>query len=290
MVLSTERQINFFMKPFVFLCFFLPLVSVAQKLKFNAFDNTLKQWRAETFPVSLKASPEIKMDVSLRMDTAFQLRLAGSGIGTNTIDVGSRLVLLLANDDTITGVSQKVQPIEYGDLSPVYRHDYQFPFRDIEQLSTNDIKWIRKYSAGGFDDIKVEAKNAVKLRSQAALLLTELKKANALNVKPGIQQPAFPGGKQVMLAFLNRNMKPVAELNNGERKTAIVQFQVREDGSLADFLISQSAGVSFDNELLRILQRMPKWKPALQNGKQVPVVVTQPVTIYKAEGTLKVEI
>jgi protein TonB len=130
----------------------------------------------------------------------------------------------------------------------------------------------------------------VKLRSQAALLLTELKKANALNVKPGIQQPAFPGGKQVMLTFLNRNMKPVAELNNGERKTAIVQFQVREDGSLADFLISQSAGVSFDNELLRILQRMPKWKPALQNGKQVPVVVTQPVTIYKAEGTLKVEI
>ena len=291
MVLSAERKSVYLMKTFVFFCLLLPFFGMAQKLKFNAFDNSSQQWRAESFPVNLKSANDLKMDAAVRMiDSDFQLRLSGSGIGTNTIDVGSRLVLLLSNDDTVVGISQKVQAIEYGDLKPVYQHDYQFSIEDIEQLSRNEIKWIRKYSAGGFDDIKIETKNAAKLRAQAIAFLDEVTRTNALKRKPSITQPGFPGGKQVWVSFLNRNVKPVSDLKNGEKKTAIVQFQVTEDGSITDFLIRQSAGVAFDNELLRMLQRMPKWKPALQNGKKVATTVTQPVSFLNEDGTVKVEI
>jgi len=57
---------------------------------------------------------------------------------------------------------------------------------------------------------------------------------------------------------------------------------VTADGSIDDMEIVQSGGLYFDNELLRVLKRMPKWKPAIENGKAVSATVTQPVTFYGA--------
>jgi periplasmic protein TonB len=63
----------------------------------------------------------------------------------------------------------------------------------------------------------------------------------------------------------------------------IVRFSVGEDGSVTHFEIMQSGGSAFDNEVIRVLKKMPKWKPAVQNGKNVPVMFTQPVTFMAFE-------
>ncbi|RYE23079.1 MAG: TonB family protein [Sphingobacteriales bacterium] len=291
MVLKQTFTYHYFMKRFLFCAFFLPLICGAQKLKSNAFDNDSKQWRAESFSTALKATPEIKMTMSLRsVDTSFFMVLTGSGVGTSTVDVGTEVVFYLENDSTVTARSTSIQSIDYGTLAPVYRHEYMIYKNDLERLSRHNIKSVRKYSVGGFDEVLIEKKNAGNARQLSQLFLNELVKANPVLAKPALNAPAFPGGKEVFVRFLNKNVKPVYELVPGEKKTAVVQFMVTADGSLNNLQIKQSTDSEFDNELLRILHRMPKWKPALDNGKKVDAVVTQTVTFYKTDNTLQVQL
>ncbi len=89
---------------------------------------------------------------------------------------------------------------------------------------------------------------------------------------------AFPGRQQAWMAFLNRHLRTPDELEAGQKRNVLVRFTVGADGSVTQFEIIQSGGAAFDNEVIRVLKKMPKWKPAIQNGLNVSVMFTQPVT------------
>lgn len=93
----------------------------------------------------------------------------------------------------------------------------------------------------------------------------------------------FPGGQKAWLAFLSHHLVTPTELQNGERKTVMVRFLVDADGNITNFEIVQSAGAAFDNEVIRVLKKMPRWKPAIQNGHKTAVTFTQPVTFISVE-------
>ena len=93
----------------------------------------------------------------------------------------------------------------------------------------------------------------------------------------------FPGGQQAWMNFLNKYLRTPDELEAGQKRNVIVRFAVAEDGTVTHFEITQSGGSAFDNEVIRVLKKMPKWKPAVQNGKNVPVMFTQPVTFMAFE-------
>lgn len=96
-------------------------------------------------------------------------------------------------------------------------------------------------------------------------------------------QPEFPGGADAWLNYLRRMLRVPDELEPGDRKTVKVKFVVNSNGEIADAVIIQSAGNSFDKEVLRVIARMPKWKPGKQNGKPVAVYFMQLVTFTAAE-------
>ncbi|RYZ61554.1 MAG: energy transducer TonB, partial [Chitinophagaceae bacterium] len=52
---------------------------------------------------------------------------------------------------------------------------------------------------------------------------------------------------------------------------------------VTNFNVVRSAGALFDNEVIRVLKKMPKWTPALQGGRPLPVSFTQPVTFVGVE-------
>ncbi|HZF65391.1 MAG TPA: energy transducer TonB [Chitinophagaceae bacterium] len=93
----------------------------------------------------------------------------------------------------------------------------------------------------------------------------------------------FPGGESAWLAFLNRHLRTPEELQPGERRTVLVRFTVSPEGNISDFQVLQSGGKIFDNEVIRVLKKMPRWKPAVQNGKAIPVLFTQPVSFMAFE-------
>jgi protein TonB len=97
------------------------------------------------------------------------------------------------------------------------------------------------------------------------------------------RQPEFPGGMQAWINFLSRYLQVPGDLEPGEKKTAMVRFQVAGDGTVTNFEIIQSAGEQFDREVIRVLKKMPRWSPAIQNGHNVSVSFTQPVTFVGPE-------
>ncbi|MDB5195708.1 MAG: hypothetical protein JWP88_78 [Flaviaesturariibacter sp.] len=114
--------------------------------------------------------------------------------------------------------------------------------------------------------------------------IPEAKPAEVPVVAPAINKaPEFPGGQAAWIAFLNRYLRVPDELEAGENKAVSVRFWVSEDGSVTNFQVVKSGGASFDNEVIRVLKKMPRWKPAIQNGQAVATGFTQPVTFTAIE-------
>ena len=101
--------------------------------------------------------------------------------------------------------------------------------------------------------------------------------------EPIERAPEFPGGMKAWVNFLSKNLETPSELEGGEKKTVMIRFKVATDGSVTGFEVVQSAGSMYDNEVIRVLKKMPKWKPAIQNGHIVATSFTQPVTFVGVE-------
>ena len=98
--------------------------------------------------------------------------------------------------------------------------------------------------------------------------------------------PSFPGGDAKLREWIKKNMKyPSYAKNNGIEGQVLVVFIVEKDGSISNAEVSWGVDPSLDQEALRIVNKMPKWKPGTQNGVAMRVKYRLPITF-----TLKKEI
>ena len=97
------------------------------------------------------------------------------------------------------------------------------------------------------------------------------------------RQPQFPGGIAAWQKFLSTNLHSPQDLEAGEKKTVVIKFHVDVDGMVTNFQVVQSGGEAFDNEVIRVLKKMPRWMPALQAGQPIAVPFSQPVTFVSFE-------
>ena len=56
-----------------------------------------------------------------------------------------------------------------------------------------------------------------------------------------------------------------------------IKFVVNYSGKLESFDVLKSGGMEFDNEVLRVLKKMPLWIPGKNNGENVSVYYVVPV-------------
>ena len=95
------------------------------------------------------------------------------------------------------------------------------------------------------------------------------------------QMPEFPGGMGELMKYLGENIKypSKAQDNQWEGRT-ICQFVVEKDGSISEIQIVHSSGDDFiDQEVVRMITTMPKWKPGEQQGEPVRTTFTLPIII-----------
>ena len=93
------------------------------------------------------------------------------------------------------------------------------------------------------------------------------------------QLPEFPGGIQAMMKFLSTNIKyPVEAQKKGISGRVIVQFVIMEDGTLDQAKVIRGVDPLLDEEALRVVKSMPKWKPGMDRGEAVKVRFTAPIT------------
>ncbi len=103
-----------------------------------------------------------------------------------------------------------------------------------------------------------------------------------------VQIPAeFPGGLPAWSKYLERNLNSDIPVDNGAppgKYTVIVSFIVSKTGDISDVAAENDPGYGTKGEAVRVIQKGPKWKPAVQNGRNVIYRHKQSITFVVSEG------
>ncbi len=92
------------------------------------------------------------------------------------------------------------------------------------------------------------------------------------------EMPDFPGGTQKLADYLAKNIKyPQMARESGIQGRVFISFVVEPDGSVSNINVMRSLGGGCDEEAVRVVKSMPKWKPGKQRGKPVRVSYILPV-------------
>lgn len=95
--------------------------------------------------------------------------------------------------------------------------------------------------------------------------------------------PEFPGGLEALKRFLLKNLRmPDTGLDPGSQVRVIAKFVVGPDGKVSGIKMIQSGGRVYDEEVQRVISKMPDWKPGIQNRKKVSVYFNLPVNFMAA--------
>ena len=93
--------------------------------------------------------------------------------------------------------------------------------------------------------------------------------------------PKFPGGMGALSRFISDNIKyPQKARDNNIQGRVILKFVVDKDGSIIDIQVTRGLGGGCDEEAIRVMKLMPKWKPGMQNGNPIKVYYTLPISFY----------
>jgi len=91
----------------------------------------------------------------------------------------------------------------------------------------------------------------------------------------------FPGGETALQEFIRKNEKyPVKIMRQGIQGTVYVQFEVDTTGTVSDAKLRSTLVDELDNEALRVISIMPRWKPATMNGQPIKSAITVPIRFY----------
>ena len=99
------------------------------------------------------------------------------------------------------------------------------------------------------------------------------------------QMPEFPGGAEAMMKSIAGNVKyPEAAIDKNIEGRVFVSFVVEKDGSVSNVKVLRGIGGGCDEEAVRVISSMPKWKPGMHRGEPVRVSYQIPIW-FKLEDT-----
>jgi len=90
--------------------------------------------------------------------------------------------------------------------------------------------------------------------------------------------PEFPGGMAKLMGYLGNNIKyPPLAKESGIQGRVFINFVVEPNGTISHVKVLRGIGGGCDEEAIRVVNSMPKWKPGMQRGKPVRVSFNLPV-------------
>jgi len=91
--------------------------------------------------------------------------------------------------------------------------------------------------------------------------------------------PQFPDGSKGMYEFFEKHSKlQISKEPFSSAKNVIAEVVIDSIGNVVYANILQGIGDNYNNDVIEVIKKMPPWKPAHQNGKAVPILLTIPVT------------
>ncbi len=96
----------------------------------------------------------------------------------------------------------------------------------------------------------------------------------------------FPGGIAAWTKYLERNLNRDLPVENGAppgKYTVVVSFIVSKTGDISEVAAENDPGHGTKAEAIRVITKGPKWKPAVQNGRNVIYRHKQSITFVVSE-------
>lgn len=83
--------------------------------------------------------------------------------------------------------------------------------------------------------------------------------------------PAFHGGGKALAYFIRKNLRYPDEARKAGLSGAVtVEFTVLSNGAVANvFTTGNAIGYGLEEEAIRIVEKMPRWQPAVLDGKPI---------------------
>ena len=145
------------------------------------------------------------------------------------------------------------------------------------KIGTSNIKGIP--DAGNVSSGNIGTVNTGKAVSDN----TKEMEPDIYNEKLVEKMPEFPGGAEAMKKYLLRNITQPGDLEASEKIQIIASFVVNRMGKIEKVKITKNGRKDLDEDIVRVIERMPLWKPGIQNGKNVAVYYYLPISFVSNE-------
>ena len=169
----------------------------------------------------------------------------------------------------------------------------------VTQSEISSITVLKDKTA--IDKYGEEAKNGVVEIITKAKAANVNKLSNVTEVDYGDNDPVFtqvqvvpaefPGGQFAWQKYLERNLNRDIIVEKGGppgKYTVWVSFTVDKEGNISDVKAENDPGYGSKSEAVRLIEKGPKWKPAVQNRKNVNSVRKQTVTWVVSKPDTKI--
>ncbi|HTH55075.1 MAG TPA: energy transducer TonB [Cyclobacteriaceae bacterium] len=161
----------------------------------------------------------------------------------------------------------------------------------VRCLRSIDQKWIpavskgKKYHAQFAVDVEFRLNERVapleheEYELKKAKLLTSIIVAKDEKVFNFVEKSAeFVGGIEALYKYISKNLQyPPSARRLGIESTVTTKFIIEPDGKITNGEILRGFQTDCNNEALRLIQSMPRWKPGTQGGRPVRQAYVLPV-------------
>lgn len=91
-------------------------------------------------------------------------------------------------------------------------------------------------------------------------------------------QPEYPGGNNAMYKFIEANLRmPTKARKAGISGKVFLGFVIEVTGGITHVSVLKGLGFGCDEEAVRLVESMPRWKPGKQDGKPVRARYNLPI-------------
>lgn len=191
----------------------------------------------------------------LKGDVLISLMINPDGSATDIHVVKSAGKIL---DEFSLNVISKIktwQPAYYQGKPVVYKLLFPFKFDGEDQVGINGPLTI-----GMPDTVKKVVKST-----------------SANEDQPDIMAQ-FPGGDKARIEYVNSNLVyPEEAIKAGIEGTVFVQFTVTTLGEITNPRVMRGVAPSLDKASIQLIDKMPKWTPAMKDNKPVPFEMVMPI-------------
>jgi len=91
--------------------------------------------------------------------------------------------------------------------------------------------------------------------------------------------PEYPGGIMALRRWIGNNVNyPAVARENGIQGTVYLRFEVTKTGAIGKVELQKGVDPLLDEEAIKVVKKLKKFKPGQQNGRKVNVWFSLPVT------------